>query len=1521
MVGKTIRSSRRQDAGRIGGMLIALLLAVGSAPAAERMDDASYEALTAGVWQTDGSDPAGAQLGWVVRDGRVFIAWPSGSGVAERALKIRVRDAQSGSDRSFVLTPRATPMGSRVHLTERIEALGVDVDVALESVGARIEGVARLRGLTTNELPLRIEIALDAPGDNWTWWDDGRRSRAVTGNGEYANLTRVLAGYDGQMSRYPLACLTSPEEALVFAVPMSQPRVFQLVYDAANAEFRLAVDVALSPETEKFPNEAAFFFVLYSSDSAQGFRSAFAHYMRINADAFVKRVEHEGIWMPFTRVNDVRDAQDFGFGFHEYGAVDFEYNRNHDILSFLYVEPWTYWMAMPPETPRTIPEMMGLLDKNAVSGDAWNKPMAQATVISAIHDANGEPASQFVKQPWSDGALFFNNSDPDIPVAGAEGMNAGSWNLDVARREVVERERTIVPGWDAFAEGYEIDKTLSRDKETGSLRMERASGAPDRGAVQLVQLDQDVATPVWFKAYSRAEGVAEGAAINYSLYADVAYQNGSNSWGHAVGFSAGTHPWEPRVLVIIPDAPIKTVKLHALLRTERTGRAWFDDFELKEIPVALAREILPSVWEDFAGGYSVDSREAHSGKRSIRVDRKVMEPPGGALQRVQINQTEPAPLILRGWSRTAERSATGPDNDYAIHADVIFADGSAEFGVMAPFENSVNWRSLERRYEPDRPVASINLHVVFRGAHTGTVWFDDLSVVDAASGREYVVDGGFERVGSAGHEAELAEYPNRLRDGVFAAAPIELRADGMYLDSMEGWANRLNFRRSHFSSVDVPLAYETGSGRTAIFNLFSIFEFTKAMSDYLHDNNRLLMGNWVLIDFPFLGGLLDVPGKEVHWLNANNRFEADTDDVMLYRRMLSGKKPYPLLLNVKFEHFTSEMMRKYFDRSLFYAFYPGMFSHDAATNPYFENPSNYNRDRSLFLRYVPLIRELSTAGWEPITRATSSHPQMLVERYGSDPQSGLYFAIHHDGEGWGEALIEIDVHALSLTNRVRLLDVMTGKVIGRIAPADRPQFRARLGDYGTQVVRVLKDTPESLFAYAAELAPPMRVVIARHEEQGKLAHERAVALRALTDQIEDDIRSPRASQRLRALDAVRRLRLAPEEADREDFVSAAAALENALSDAIARSIGLDFDVALPDVLALPAESAVSVTLANNGGYVLGIRSIDLTFDPPGRVSVVDSAEVNGALHPRQSLHREVRFSAPLSASEDTAYNARVAVSATWTASDGMEHSFVLARTIRAGVVSSFEMRLIPPRARSAALRTEWLIEVANHRDRATDVPLRARVEGPGAAMLSWTATTARVEAGSVGLVTLSVATPEPEQRATYSIVISAGTANNEWGSVTGALLRFQTSKNLLSDSNVEVRVDSTFAGYSLAPLRDGITDTTGLDWSESAWASSDISVPHWVEARWKSPTPIHRVAIYWAEDGGAYFRSENYRLQYRADGAWVDWPETDRESTATVDTYGGVSPVTTDGIRLWQEAGGGHAARPDLLWLRELEVR
>lgn len=70
---------------------------------------------------------------------------------------------------------------------------------------------------------------------------------------------------------------------------------------------------------------------------------------------------------------------------------------------------------------------------------------------------------------------------------------------------------------------------------------------------------------------------------------------------------------------------------------------------------------------------------------------------------------------------------------------------------------------------------------------------------------------------------------------------------------------------------------------------------------------------------------------------------------------------------------------------LFYGIYPSMFSHNAATDRYWDDPVLYERDRSLFKRYVPPIRRLNVAGWQPVTRATSSDPAVYVERYGTWP--------------------------------------------------------------------------------------------------------------------------------------------------------------------------------------------------------------------------------------------------------------------------------------------------------------------------------------------------------------------------------------------------------------------------------------------------------------------------------------------------------------------------------------------------------
>lgn len=1481
-------------------------------------DAGYYQSLVNGSWTLLDSTEAFTaaaphEIGWSVDRGAVRVLWPTANGPVARAIRMRLRDAANGATRVVDLAPRLSAQDNRLRFSQRLPDWNVDVEAALVPRGAYLEGAVRLRGLADKDLPLRAEIVLEAPGP-WRWWDDARRSREINGSTEYANVTRVLAGYDGQMSRYPMACITSENEGLVMGVPVLRPRVFRLSYDGETAEYRLAVDVALSPSTAKFPNEATFFFVLYPVEAKYGFRGAIDRYYRVYPEAFVKRVTREGIWMPFTRINDVRDAQDFHFGFHEYGAVDFAYNMQHGINSFLYVEPWTYWMAMKPDVPRDPMTAMEQLHKNAAEGDDWNRAMARATLISAIHEASGDVAHQFVDQPWCNGTLFFNNSDPDLPTEGFEGVSMGRHNLEVARKGVVERASTVLRGWDPYAEGYRVDTNVSRDTGSGSIRVDRDPGMGDMGAVQIVQLDQDVVRPIWINGYSRAEDVSSGSTVNYSLYADVTYQNGSNSWGHAVGFDSGSHSWQRRDLVIVPDAPVKNVKFHVLFRGDRTGRAWFDGMELKELPPALAAKIQDSPWEPYDRGFSLDANRPHGGHQCIRVDRDSTQAPGGALLRVSVDQQSPAPVLFRAWSRARDLPSAVADDDYSIFADVYFQDGSTDYGVTVPFPVADAWRVAEREYSPAKPIRSVNLHLMFRGAHTGRVWFDDVSLTDPATGKDYVVDGGFERMGSDAFLDELAAIPNRLRGGEIEGAPIELRSDGMYLDSLEGWANRLNFRAEHFPAVDIPLAYETGSGRTAIYNLFSIFEFTQAMSDYLHAHNRLLMGNWVLIDFPFLGAPLDVPGKEVHWLDSQHLFVPDPDDVMLYRRTLSGQKPYPLLLNVLFEYFTPEMMRKYFARSLFYAFYPSLFSHDAATNPYFENPAFYERDRDLFLQTVPMVKALSVAGWEPLTFATSSESRMLVERYGRNTRDGLYFAIHHDGEGASDAQISLELTALGLTDRVRLIDFADGETVATAAAGENPAFAARLGGYETRVVRVLDDTPEALMAFVRERLADLRAVIDRHEEQGKLTLARAEDLRGTITHTQN---------RVHVLDVVRRiqqLRATPEAIKHKDFSRAVSRAENAAMTAMMNKMGLSLALSGAELLVSPTETACDVVVKNQGAFTFSITSARLSFEPDGCAVATPQKIPAATLAPGRVLRCPLAYSVPTGLDNNQDCTVRVELDCALIERGGKPRPFVLSHTMQAPVMAAFEMRVSPERSLTVKSESQVTVALANHRDRDVPVVLSAYVEGPGVARLSWTQEQVLVKALSNETRPLSVETPEFGPRALYTVAVSASMAGVDSARGEFSIVRFPASKNLLTDPVADVLVDSTFSGYAVNPLRDGITDTEGLRWSESAWASAELAVPHWVEIRWPAPRRVGGVTLYWAKDGGVYYRSSNYRLQYKENGAWVDLPNERREDSENGSTRHEFKPLTVKELRLWQDSGGGYETRRDLLWLRELEI-
>ncbi len=148
---------------------------------------------------------------------------------------------------------------------------------------------------------------------------------------------------------------------------------------------------------------------------------------------------------------------------------------------------------------------------------------------------------------------------------------------------------------------------------------------------------------------------------------------------------------------------------------------------------------------------------------------------------------------------------------------------------------------------------------------------------------------------------------------------------------------------------------------------------------------------------------------------------------MNFKRALCAQKPYLFLMNTRYDEFTPDLVEKYFQRCLFYGMYPSMFSHNAAEDPYWRNPRWCNRDRLLFKRYIPLIKRVAEAGWEPIPHTTSDNEHVYVERFGPDGTGNVYFTFLNDSDEPQTATIRIARAPLDLAGVSDVTDQVSGE--------------------------------------------------------------------------------------------------------------------------------------------------------------------------------------------------------------------------------------------------------------------------------------------------------------------------------------------------------------------------------------------------------------------------------------------------------------------------------------------------------------
>ncbi len=267
-------------------------------------------------------------------------------------------------------------------------------------------------------------------------------------------------------------------------------------------------------------------------------------------------------------------------------------------------------------------------------------------------------------------------------------------------------------------------------------------------------------------------------------------------------------------------------------------------------------------------------------------------------------------------------------------------------------------------------------------------------------------------------------YKYVLKDEIDPA--IKLNVDGIYFDSMEwNWHHDLNYRSEHFKYVNATLTFSKDVGSPAIWNFASEFALMKKVADQMHSQGKLVMGNghgWN----PFAAANLDLFGAELSWYYSGDH----NTDALDFKRAISFQKPIVFLLNeglndTAFTKSPFNGYRVYFEKLLSYGFFPSFFSVDASSDPYWQDKQKIENGRPFFKKYIPIIKKIAAAGWQPVTFAHVNSPSLRIERFGDS--SKLFFTIRNNGTKDLNDVINIDLKELNISGKISAKELVSDK--------------------------------------------------------------------------------------------------------------------------------------------------------------------------------------------------------------------------------------------------------------------------------------------------------------------------------------------------------------------------------------------------------------------------------------------------------------------------------------------------------------
>ena len=1417
-------------------------------------------------------------------------------------------------------------------------ALKLQFQVEYRALPKAIDVRGFIRDVSGKDRAITVRLALPIDATGVLWWPDIVQPPQQASQVHH-NLRATHVGATGTSSRYPWGVISSGAGALCLGIPMDRFVVHRIGYDAQTKSFYVDFDFGLSPLTKAFPSRADFALVIYASDPRWGFRAASAKYYSLFPEAFKRRAEKEGLWMPFTDIAKVKDPEDFNFIFQE-GAPNIAYDEAHGIYSFKYISPHWAWLWMPDRKDKPTPEFVKQkLAQDLKSDNAATRKRATLIVNSAPRNANGDYHYSIGRAHWAPSkhgpmgwfACFPANADPDLGQLG-KGPTTGTETMAAVERLTAQYNR---PG--AFLDGFYFDGVDERPLDNYAQEQFAFAESP-------LTFGADTRRPIMCGAFSSYKFLKQVAERMHSTGRMVIANGVPSQFPFSAAYlDAGGAELEPP----IDNEPVRlsyltsarTLLYHKPLlllykpRLEERFDRDLSPYLVDYMNTCLLYAAEPSLFKIFS-------------KTNLEFYYSFFERPDW------YNKYRPIfvqylPLVkklaLAGWEPVTGARASDP-------------------------------RAIVERFG-----SGADLHLVaYNPLHRGEAIHVDLDVeldaLDWPQGVTPVVadllNGSVAPVAKtdAGVRVSLA-LPAR-RAAVLAFRPSRSRLADMDLDEAVRYVHIASSRLADKLDQKLPVDFEDDTDRDGLPTGYS--KYTEGAATYASDEavfHSAPRSTKVTLTGRARATLSTTvqlrPGRRYRLSLWGKAEFPTTGSLHFYARWKDerGKLISPLLA-AKGVHQTSDWQRISLELTApaqgkaVYFVMVGSRRGEGEATVWFDDPAVVElgpdgRETTL----LPMPRKPAPAWAGPLAaelgRAAAEMQAMArAAAKGADAAAlctqalGAAAAMERKAESVRQGDAEYANVAAALATAASRLrragGILSGWQMRLAAPAtitqgEAPELAVRIvaGAMPLSDVRVTVKAPDGWDATPStlprSLAPGLSAtatVALKQRGAGAPGGTIVVTARAA---IADGHQL--AMQRDTSFAVASPCESAMVEHNPKDRGRVRRMLLTVRNRRRTSPLAVDIAVSKPADFATDwTDRSVEIKAGGQAVFPIGLAADDQAKAGWRQTTVTVSWDRGQTRHELPFLY------APPAANllsgkawrpyGDSGYRLDTqvmrsgtpsvrAVNSATVKSAGASQAVVLNQKVARPLVLHGWSLYRKPGGDAEEIKTIGMTEHAGLGDeeRTRDYSLYLDLHYVGGGALYGQAATFDKARKGWQFSHKVIHVAKPVRDATLYLLFR-GQQGTAW---FGDVFLAQAEPNLAQTPGAEITTDSSYSGYTPKPLIDGVADTANVPWDKAAWASAESKGDHWAQIDLPKPATVRTVVIYWAIDVGATWTSRTYSVQAFVDGSWREVANVTGAAVRDFSVHN-FTPVATSRVRVLQPEGGGPAKRPLIMWLREIEV-